>query len=416
MSKSKKILFVSIAWPENGSGNLYKDLMDEFRDHGHQVFVVCNDEKKNHNDQVFNEDGMHVLRVKTAPIRKVNKLKKAHSLSTLGTKFKRQIKRHFNDVRFDLIITHTPTITLSGLMNYLKQKNQALFYLLLKDMWPHDQASLGTIRRKGLIWHYFRWHEKRIYRYADYIGCMSPGNVRYLLEHNHGIDPGKVEENPNTIHPRGIGYNNSELVRSKYNIPVHTTVFIFSGNLSKGHNLEFLIASINALRAYQHAYFVVGGSGLYFNYLNQRILDLKLPNIFLYHYLPAEEFKQILSACDVGLVLLDSRYETPEFPSRLLAYLDAAKPVLCSINQATDIGDIIEKAGCGISTLNGDFQGFIDAIKYLAENRHIRSLMGERARKLLHQRYLAKFSYDTIHKHLTNRQSIGHPTMLNCKF
>ncbi len=41
--------------------------------------------------------------------------------------------------------------------------------------------------------------EKALYETSDYIGCMSPANVDFLLKHNPEIDAKRVEVAPNSI-------------------------------------------------------------------------------------------------------------------------------------------------------------------------------------------------------------------------
>ena len=41
-----------------------------------------------------------------------------------------------------------------------------------------------------------------------------------------------------------------------------------------------------------------------------------------------EDYELMISACDVGLIFLDHRFTIPNFPSRLLAYMQAGLPVL----------------------------------------------------------------------------------------
>jgi len=395
----KNILFISISWPDKGSRNLYKDLMDEFRDHGHQVFVICSDDKLSTNSHYGKEEGINVLRVKTLRVRKVGRLGKALALPTLPHKFKKQINKNFKHHQFDLLITHTPPITLSSLMAYLRKKYKAKFYLLLKDIWPHNQADLGLIRKKGIIWRYFRYHEKKIYRTADHIGCMSPKNVEYILEHNPYLDPQKVEVNPNSWKLREKKKVNTYQIRKKYNIPEDATVFIFSGNLSKGHNLEFFIETIHELKDYKKAFFIIGGKGIYYNYLARKVRELDLTNTFLYYYLPEEDFENILYASDVGLILLDYRHSCAQFPSRLLSYLEASKPVLCSVNHATDIGEIVEHAECGIKTLNNNRHEFIKAVQYLSEHQNKIKYMSNNAYQLFLDEYNSKNSFKIIMNH-----------------
>lgn len=43
----------------------------------------------------------------------------------------------------------------------------------------------------------------------------------------------------------------------------------------------------------------------------------------------------------MGLMFLDKRFTIPNFPSRLLLYLEAGMPVLAAIDRNTDIGSVI---------------------------------------------------------------------------
>ena len=96
------------------------------------------------------------------------------------------------------------------------------------------------------------------------------------------------------------------------------------------------------------------------------------------------------------------KYTSPQFPSRLLSYLEYSKPVLCAVNKYTDIGDVVENAGCGISVSHGDMDEFINAVKFFAENSDKRNIMGENARKLLLDEYTVSKSYDIIMTHFSN--------------
>lgn len=274
-----KILFVTIAWPKQGERNLYTDLFHEFKKNGHEIFVICADKRKN-KDSLKVEGDVNVLRIPTLKIRKAGKFEKALSLFSLGWKFRKNINKYYSQEDFDLIIGHTPSITLSGLMKYLKRKYDAFFYLLLKDIWPHSSASLNVIKKNGIIYKYFRWHEKRIYRAADIIGCMSPENVDYILKKNKFLNKDKVEVCPNSITPEIFQTKTTNGIRTKYGIPEDATVFIFSGNLGRGHSLKFYINTIEALNDYSRAYFLIGGSGTHFSYLENAVAEKGLDNIF----------------------------------------------------------------------------------------------------------------------------------------
>ena len=394
------ILFISIAWPAPGEKNLYTDLMDEFVLHGHKVYVAgTRNNNKLEKAGLETEDGKEILRINTGSIRKSSYYRKAVSLFTLGGRFLTAINRYLKDIDCDLIIAPTPPITLSRLLKKLKKKYNAPFYLLLKDIWPQGSVDLKVIRKYGIPWLYLRSHEKRLYRTADYIGCMSPLGMQYVLEKNRFIPENKIEVCPNSIRPvKDAREIKPGAIRAKYNIPQDACVFIFSGNLGVGHGLHFLAEAIKLLSGYSKAFFLIGGSGTHYQYLKDRFEEFSPGNALLYSWLPRDDFEQIMATSDVGLILL-YRYTSPQFPSRILSYLEYSKPVLCAVNEATDIGTTVEGSGCGLSVDHGDREGFIDAVKYFSENSNERKKMGAKGRKLLMDNYTVKHGYEIIMSH-----------------
>ena len=398
--KCKNILFISIAWPAPGNRNLYSDLMDEFVLQGHQVYVAgTHHQNSESNQDLSEENGITVLRIHSGRIMKTSYLRKSLALLTLGRKFRKAISRNFGNEDFDLIVGPTPPITLSILYRKLKQKYQAPFYLLLKDIWPQGSVDLKVFRKHSLPWFYFRIHEKRLYRVADHIGTMSALGADYIRSNNPYISGQKVEVCPNSIRPANdIPEKTGHEIRDKYGIPRDACVFIFSGNLGVGHGLHFLVEAIHALSDYSKAYFVIGGSGTQYSYLENRLEDLSPDNVFLYNWLPREDFEDILNTSDVGLILL-YKYTSPQFPSRLLSYLEYSKAVLCAVNSATDIGGIVVDEGCGREVAHGDLDSFVHSVKWLSEHEDDRMRMGENGRKLLMDRYTVNHSYEIIMDH-----------------
>jgi glycosyltransferase involved in cell wall biosynthesis len=394
------ILFISIAWPPSGERNLYTDLMDEFVLNGHKVYAVGTHISKNlPKTEMKEENGITVLRIYSGKIRKTSYIRKATSLLNLNGRIWRALKKNLGGKSIDLIIGPTPPITLSQLFKKLKKKYNAPFYLLLKDIWPQGSVDLSVFRKYSIPWMYLRLHESKIYQTANYIGCMSPKGVDYIISNNSFISKSKVEVCPNCIRPNNVLVKNSvKDIRLKHNIPTDACVFIFSGNLGKGHGLSFLVDAIKLLSGYSKAFFVIGGSGTQYKYLKESLMNISPKNVLLYEWLPREDYQQILFASDVGLILLH-KYTVPQFPSRLLSYLELSIPVLCAVNKETDIGTIVEGSGCGRSIIHGNMEAFINEIKYFAENANERMKMGINAYKLLLNKYTTANGYKIIMNH-----------------
>ena len=88
---------------------------------------------------------------------------------------------------FDLILMPTPPITLTKLVLHIKKNTNALFYLILRDIYPQGAADIGLVKFR-FIYHYLRKLEILTYKTADIIGCMSPGNIEYIKSHNPYLD------------------------------------------------------------------------------------------------------------------------------------------------------------------------------------------------------------------------------------
>jgi glycosyltransferase involved in cell wall biosynthesis len=173
-----------------------------------------------------------------------------------------------------------------------------------------------------------------------------------------------------------------------------------------------LVEALKKLADYPKAFFVVGGSGTHFDFLNKTLQNNQMKNVLLYSWLPSKDYEMILRISDVGLIFLDKAYTTPQFPSRLLSYINVGKPLLCAINQATDIGSIVEESGSGKSVIHGDMDSFIKEVIFFSENESERYRMGLNARRLLLENYTTKIGYDIIvnHFHSLNYEQRNHNT------
>lgn len=388
---------------------IYNDLMCKFRDSGHQVYIVTPSERRlGHSTCLVESHGVHILNVKTLNIQKTNVLEKGIGTLLIERQFKAAIKKYLGDVRFDLITYSTPPITFTNVVKYLKQSNpQAVSYLQLKDIFPQNAVDIGMFSEKGLFHWYFRRKEVELYRNSDYIGCMSPANVEFLLKHNPDIDANRVEVAPNSIElcekklEPGLEKAERFYIRRKYNLPTDRPVFIYGGNLGKPQGINYLIRCLDAVKHRFDCYFVIVGSGTEYEKLSSwyalQYNDDRLA-VRLMSSLPKEDYDLLVKHCDVGLIFLDHRFTIPNYPSRLLSYLENKMPVICATDVNTDIGRIAEENGYGYwceSVEPKDFVALVD--KMLVSDR---KSMGEKGYQFLKDHYLVEHTYNAIMKHV----------------
>ena len=118
----------------------------------------------------------------------------------LDPQMKSAIKQYLTYVSFDLIIYSTPPITMISTLKYLKSTHpNALFYLMLKDIFPQNAVDLELFSEKASFIGTFAIQERKLYRIFDKIGTMSKANTEYLLRHNPEPWSLKLKSSPNAI-------------------------------------------------------------------------------------------------------------------------------------------------------------------------------------------------------------------------
>lgn len=383
---------------------IYQDLLREFVKNGHNVYIVKPTErrfkKKTH---IVESDHVKILNVKTFNIQKTNIVEKGIGTILLEHQFSKAINKFFRNIDFDLILYSTPPITYVKVIKNLKKQTKAITYLLLKDIFPQNAVDLEMFSKKSLFYRYFRKKEKELYALSDYIGCMSPANVDFVLKHN-AIDPKKVELCPNSIEISSGVMENEERdnILVKYSIPLDKILFIYGGNLGKPQGLDFLLTVLEANKTKKDRFFLIVGSGTEYPKIEKWFQLNKPLNAKLIESLPKKEYDILVKACDVGLIFLDPRFTIPNYPSRLLSYLENKMPVLMATDINTDIGRIAEENGYGVWTENGNLKEFNVLLdRFCNGNLSIRA-MGETGYEFLKNNYTAKKTYEIITTHLSH--------------
>ena len=353
--------------------NIYMDLLNELIKKNNNVFIVSPLERRNKKKSyIIEKNNSKLLRVKIGNIQKTNLIEKGISTLLIESQFKKAIKKNFKNIKFDLILYATPPITFCNVIRYFKKRDNARTYLMLKDIFPQNAVDLKMFSKKSIFYKYFRKKEISLYKISDTIGCMSPKNKEYLLDHNKYLDEKKVDVFPNSINPKKENIRNLDInkkYRKKYNIPMNSVVFMYGGNLGKPQNIPFIIKCLKEVSNIKDAYFVICGKGTDYKKLEDYQKENNQENLLLLNGLSRDEYTDFLNIADVGLIFLDHRFTIPNFPSRLLSYMEKGIPVLACTDQNTDIGDIIEKNGFGWKCISNDSSKFRNEILNIMEEK-----------------------------------------------
>ncbi len=424
------------------SSTIYLDLVNELSDRGHivNILALTSDREKagfterTGNIRVANEfipDQFHT-----------NKIKKGLIQLLIGRTILKGVKKHFWSEKADIIIYPTPPVTLSGILRPLKQHYGAVNYLMLKDIFPQNAVDLHMMKEGGLLHRLFKKMERELYRESDVIGCMSKGNLEYIKSHEPEVDPSKLEIFPNTVkvievetdrgdpHPSALRAatlpSTDALSASKRASKCSTEAFcprggkadepeiqedfpvrfIFGGNLGKPQAVDFLMGGIAELKDDVNAEFIFIGSGTEEDRIRSFIRDRKIDNLKLYNELPRREYEKVLKDADIGIVSLSPYFTIPNYPSRILSYMQLSKPVLAVTDRVTDIKELVtEEARCGWWCPSDDRKAFTDTVKKIVSERELFKEYGKNGREYLKKYFNVERSAEILERHCHSERS-----------
>ena len=140
---------------------------------------------------------------------------------------------------------------------------------------------------------------------------------------------------------------------------------------------------------------MIVGDGTEYGVLESFVEQDHPANVKLMKRLPKEDYDTMVGACDVGLIFLDHRFTIPNFPSRLLAYMQAKLPVLAATDPNTDIGKVIVDGGFGWWCESNDAERFRKVLVTAIDNDNLNCL-GEKGYQYLQEHYTARQSFEII--------------------
>ncbi len=380
------------------SATLIHDLAVEFQRLGHEPIVVAPDENILQDHQVLYENGIKVLRVRTGKIKSATKFIRAFNEIRLSNIIWEKGERFFSENPCDLIIYYSPTIFFSSLVKRLKRKFTCPSYLLLGDIFPQWAVETGVLR-KGLIYRYFKYKERQNYEAADIIRVQSPANLlyfqenrldkKYRLEVLYNWTSLTEEDAPPTTYRVRLSLQNK-------------VVFFYGGNIGVAQDVDNIVRLADNLRNEPTAYFLLVGGGSEVGRLKALIGMKGLANIAIHDSVNHQEYLSMLSEFDVGLISLDRRLKSHNFPGKMMSYMYHSKPILASINASNDLKAMLEDKKAGFVCINGEDRKLAAHARRLVSDATLRRQMGLNGRALLESTFSVSKAASQILSHFSN--------------
>lgn len=243
-------------------------------------------------------DGINVIRTFLVPDTKESKIIRLLNYLTflissfIGGLFVRDV---------DVVHATSPPLPV-GLSGYcLSLFKRADFSLEIRDLWVDFAIHLGQLNNKFVIG-FVRRLEYFLYRRADKIITVTRGFKGELID--RGIARDKLHVITNGVDSDVFRPGPKDnWVREEYNLQ-NKFVIMYAGNVGTAQGLDFIIDTAEMTREKRDIVYVIIGSGVKKEELQQRTEHKNLENIIFIPNQPKEDIPSFLSAADLLLISL----------------------------------------------------------------------------------------------------------------
>jgi len=272
--------------------------------------------------------------------------------------------------------------------------------LLVYDVYPDGLIAGGFSKPGSLIVRFWSYLNKKSFDKFNSITTLTDGMSKLLTNYS---EKQKIEVIPvwmnQEIEKLSIPKSENQFIK-KYNLE-DKFLIVYSGNLGKGYDLEKLVELSKSIQNFNKIKIIIIGEGYKRKELEELIKKLNVDNCLLLPYQPAELFKHVLSAMDVGVVALDPAAAQIAIPSKTFNIIAVGKPIISFSPKNSDLANLIEKDNFGKNFSEGnkiDLKSFL--IKLFEDKKYYNELCQNT--KISSKRYTFENSKDILKLHLNN--------------
>lgn len=283
--------------------------------------------------------------------------------------------------RFDVVFVYGTSPILQAVAGVvLKRIKGAALVTWVQDLWPQSLAVTGFISNRRLlavVEQAVRW----IYRRSDLLLVQSQAftpDVRALAGET------RVEYHPN---PGEAAFGQATPQdRACFALAPGFNV-VFAGNLGTVQALDTILDAAQLLQAQRDVHLVLIGSGSRSEWLREEVARRRLDNVSLPGRFTLQNMPSIFAQASALLVsLARGPILSQTVPSKIQAYLAAARPIIASLDG--EGARVVTEAGAGVACAAENAEALAEAVLSLrASSAGELKRMGEAGRRYYLQHF-----------------------------
>jgi colanic acid biosynthesis glycosyl transferase WcaI len=289
--------------------------------------------------------------------------------------------------RPDIYVVISPPLLLGLAARVLQIFRPSPYVFHVQDLQPDAAVGLGMLKPSAFTRLLYRL-EALAYRNAIAVSGISHGMLDAFTR--KGVPAARQIYFPNGV---TLAAQNNLLARGKfrarYGFKADEFLAIYSGNLGVKQGLDILVEASKQLDGIP-VRIVICGDGAVRPKLEASIQLERLQNMTMLPLQPDKEYQEMLADADVCLVTQQAGSGAAFFPSKLLAVLALARPVVGVADDTSELRRAITEGGFGKCVQPGDAKKLSEVLQRLSANRTELERYGSNGHKYVEQFAFAK--------------------------
>lgn len=290
----------------------------------------------------------------------------------------------------DVVYCAIPSLTAPLKAGKYCDKNKVKFIIDVQDLWPEAfQMVLNIPVLNSLLFFPFKLMANGIYKRADDIIAVSNTYAKRAISVN------KKCTNACVVY-LGTNLKTFDSFSAKKTVIKENEIWLgYCGSLSASYDLKVVFDSLKILknRNEEIPLLVIMGDGPYKLKFQQYANNLGVNTMFTGR-LPYNEMCRILCQCDI-VVNPISKGAAASIINKHADYAASGLPVI-NTQECEEYRNLVDAYQMGFNCINSDAEDVSQKLKILLDDKNLRLLMGDNARKCAEEKFDRETSYNEI--------------------
>ena len=322
--------------------HLLKDILNGFLSAGHSIIRIVATESK--------EDCSYKLEIDSKDIAYIPIMRKTAARANI---IKRYITDTWTTIKMAQAIKRQKDVAVlfedASYTSYwtvrTAKKMGLRIVLMVQDVWPDNAVQTGLISENSLLYRYFEYFQKKVYKKTDKFICISE-DMKSFLE-SKGVPSDKIEVIYNWGYgddPIDISWDDNQFAK-KYDLSSEKKYVVYAGNIGRMQNVDLVVEAAKKLLHRSDIHFLIVGDGARRAEIEEKAMDVD--NITMLPFQPKELALHIYSMASVNLAPIVSGGLKTALPSKIGVCLSCGTPLIVCANHGTELEKMFKTYECG---------------------------------------------------------------------